>query len=182
MLPLSGRLTPLLSRRTPPHSTRHCISRALKLVTMSSICPSFDQHPVAGFDMPGKIRVRNRHPFRCRSGRRQTANTAAFAPAGVCRSPVCRCESHAPRVSTMIASVVCSASAARRMRPSVAACDSMSPWDMFSRATFMPAEIISRSVWSESHAGPMVAMTLVFLNFSFAFSVQIPVDLGSPGL
>ena len=70
-----------------------------------------------------------------------------------------------PRVSTMIAIVAPAAAAASRILATMPACDTSSPCDMLSRATFMPASIIAFNTAGELQAGPMVAITLVFLNF-----------------
>ena len=68
-----------------------------------------------------------------------------------------------------MATVAPQASAASRILATISACDASSPCDMLSLATFMPASIIAFKRGIESQAGPMVAITLVFLNFRCLF-------------
>ena len=65
----------------------------------------------------------------------------------------------------MIATLALHSFAAARIFATVSACEASSPCDMLSRATFMPAAIMSRKIGNLLQAGPMVATTLVFLNF-----------------
>jgi hypothetical protein len=55
-------------------------------------------------------------------------------------------------------------------RSTTALCDSWSPWDMFSLATFMPASASSNSFSRDHVAGPMVHTIFVLRRFSYVSS------------
>ena len=68
-----------------------------------------------------------------------------------------------PLVSTRIAVKAPTLAAAARTRRMRSACSGKDPWERLSRATFMPARIISSMTSGASLAGPMVAMIFVRL-------------------
>ena len=66
-----------------------------------------------------------------------------------------------PRVSSISATGTSQRVDASRTRAMRAACSVWLPCERLSRATLIPAPIIASSISGASHAGPMVAITLV---------------------